>query len=549
MPDPGTPQAGGRANPFWSAELFVGRHPDVRALEDLLREGRSARLVGGRRAGKTTVVRRISEDLIQRKLVKVDIAGWDLSSESAGLGTLRGAIERLPLATYADASRQDIRMALQDASPVALVIDEADLLLKAQWGPSFYSFLRSLDDTEMMTDISILLVGGPILMDYRDPKDMGSPPLNTAEARYIYPLDRDAVLELAQLAGQDGDCDEIMRRCGGHAWLTTQLLAEMWAGKSLQDSYDATFDKTFPMYEVWAQQLGEAGRDLLRQLPRKGGIPWSDFTEGSWARYHEAAVYGQCVGAIRRDGDHVRRGPQIFTDWFARDHPSEFVWDIALSYETQDVADASRILTELRQSSQCTVYFAHEQEAPLWGTDPDDLVPNTYGVKSKHILVLSTPQYVAKHWEATAYQAAAAQGPGRILFLELGALPDNLLEGAAYRGVADVTDALMGTPGPHSEGGSKKPPAGGSQRFRLARTGQLIRGFPTRRRPRSKPRWSRSTGSGRPRGPGTRSRASGALTKNCAAWGSSRLAIPLPRSHGYGSRLRVFLVTATSRRA
>ncbi len=455
-PDPVTPPAGTEANPFWSPDLFVGRHLDVRDLEALLREGRSVRLVGGRRAGKTTVQNRISESQIQRRLVRADVSGWNLSSEPASLGLLRDAIERLPLGTYGEATQQDIRVALLSAAPVALIIDEADRILKAPWGPSFYYLLRALDDAEMKTDLSILLIGGPILMSYRDQADKGSPPLNTADVRYINPLDRAAILELAQLANRAGDCDEIMLRCGGHAWLTNQLLAAMWAGRPLEDAYDDTFAATFSTYGVWAQQLGEAGRDLLRRLPRKGGIPWSDFRDGSWARYREAAVFGQCVGAIRRENDHVRRGPRIFTDWFARDHPSEFTWDIALSYATQDVADASRVLAELRQSSQCTVYYAEEQEAALYETDTDNLVPNTYGVRSKRVLVLSTPRYVAEHWEAAAYQQAADKDPGRILFLERGVLPLNLPEGAACRGVADVTNALAGTPAPPREAVGKK---------------------------------------------------------------------------------------------
>jgi hypothetical protein len=418
-------------NPFWSKGLFVGRHDEVARLERKLREGRSTLLIGGRRVGKTTMIGRLSQDGIGRTLVRADASGWDLSNLETGLGALRGELEGLLPTTYGQASRDEIVHLLDAASPLALVIDEADYLLLAPWGPLFYRFLRWLDDNHMRESISLLLVGGPVLELFRDPDDKGSPPLNTADPDHVWPLGRDAVMELASLAGRAGDCDEILAQCGGHAWLTTTLLAEIWEGKSLEDASDALFDTTAHMYEVWERQLGEQGRALLRRLP-SGGVPWSDFTRSPWVSYRAARKIGMCVGAIRRDGNRVCRGPRIFTDWLTGRAADETIWDVAISYASENELLARQIHAQLR--GQFKVFFAPDESAGLWGTNLSRVLPNTYGVQSRYVLVLSTPEYVSKYWTRIEYESAAAHVPERILLLDLGALPDNLPKGLVYRG-------------------------------------------------------------------------------------------------------------------
>ena len=418
-------------NPFWSKELFVGRHNEVARLERKLQEGRSTLLIGGRRVGKTTMIGRLSQCKIGRTLVRADASGWDLSSLETGLGALRGELEGLLPTTYGQASRDEIIRLLDAASPLALVIDEADYLLLTSWGPLFYRFLRWLDDNHMRESISLLLVGGPVLELFRDPDDKGSPPLNTADPDHVWPLGREAVMELASLAGRASDCDEILTQCGGHAWLTTTLLAEMWEGKPLEDASDTLFNATAHMYEVWERQLGEQGRALLHQLP-DGGVPWSEFTRPPWASYRAARKIGMCVGAIRRDGNRACHGPRIFTDWLMGRTADETIWDVAISYASENEWLARQIYAQLR--GQFKVFFAPEESAGLWGTDLSRVLPNTYGVQSKYVLVLSTPEYVSKYWARIEYESAATRVPDRILLLDLGALPDNLPKGLVYRG-------------------------------------------------------------------------------------------------------------------
>jgi hypothetical protein len=418
-------------NPFRTGELFVGRDKDLRRLEGILGQGQSMLLIGGRRAGKTTLSRQLAGSRMRRTLVLTDVTGWDLTSMESSLGALREAIEGAPTGTYATAATHDVTQALEATAPITLVIDEADRLLLAPWGPLLYYYLRWLDDTKLRSGISILLIGGPVLILFKDPDDKGSPPLNTAEPHYLSPLDLAAVAELARLGGQADHYDDILRQCGGHAWLTTRLLAEMWDGAPLEDAVDSVSEGSIGTFEIWQRQLGPAGRELLRRLPADG-VPRDVFSKPPWRKYRGAAAFSRSIGLIRQDDGRICRGPWLFLDWFTDAASTEQVWDLAISYAHQDESLAREVYKQL--CDEFEVFFAPAQDAPLWGSNLHRVLPNTYGIQSRYVLVLSTQNYVEHYWTKVEWDAVASQAPDRILLLDMGALPPDLPRDLVYRG-------------------------------------------------------------------------------------------------------------------
>lgn len=417
-------------NPFHSSNLFVGREPQLAGAAGMLRQGRSALLIGGRRAGKSTFARHLTEEMVQRNLVRTDVAGWDLTSEATALGGLLSAACGAEEIAHKQATRHEVTIALRAIRPLTLVIDEADRVLLAQWGPSFFSYLRWLDDTYLREDIAILLAGGPVLALFRDPDDRGSPPLNTADPLFLDPLDRAAVAELAELV-PGADVDELLSHGGGHAWLTTRLLAALHDGKSFDDALDDVFDLAHGTFTVWERQLGEDGRRLLRELPEHG-LTRVELRSSAWKKHRQAARLSRSIGALRFEDERLRMGPKLFVDWLLDRDPETLIWDLAISYASEDEPLARQIHHQLRDEFK--IFFAPEQDAALWGNDLVRFLPNTYGVQSRYVLVLSTPVYATKHWTQIEYAAVASRTPDRILLLDCGDLPEHLPDGLVYRG-------------------------------------------------------------------------------------------------------------------
>ncbi len=413
-------------NPFYSRDLFVGRDAQLSQLADMLGQGQSALLIGGRRAGKSTLARHLTEDSVGRTLIRTDVSGWNAQSEERALGSLLNRMTGKSETVRNETDHDGMTEALKARCPLAVVIDEADRILGLAWGSAFLSYLRFLDDTELRADIGILLIGGPVLAAFRDPFNQGSPALNTAELVHLDPLDRAGVERLAAPV-PGADIDWLMEHGGGHAWITSRLLAALYEDVAHEDALERVFDKTHHAYPVWERQLGDAGRKLLRRLPAEGIV-----RRELPSRHREAMRLGRSIGAMRFEADRLVRGPSLFSDWFFDRDADEYVWDLAISYASEDESTARAIYNQL--SREFKVFYAPEESASLWSTDLDKVLPNTYGSVSRYVLVISSPAYVSKHWTRVEFDAAAAGKSNRILLIDFGMLPENIPPGLVYRG-------------------------------------------------------------------------------------------------------------------
>jgi len=424
------------ANPFLDDSLFVGRHLVVAKLSNLVRHGQSLILIGGRRTGKTTLVRQLAAAPVGRKIIATDVAGWDLSTQASGLGALRSAIEGVRETHFASGTRHDVVNALDQLAECALFIDEADRLLQADWGPGFFSFLRWMDDTCYRTRISIILVGGPVLARFRDPDDRGSPPLNYTHLEFLEPLDSSALAELSSRLARPVDPIALLRWTGGNAWLATQLLSLMWQGSDFAQGTEVVYDRAvMQLFPVWEKQAGAQCLELLGDMP-EDGVEKTRLINGDLARYRDPARSGRSVGVLRLEGDRCKPGPQPFLEWLRSSAKMSVNWDLAISFAREDLHVAREIYEQLTARFQ--VFFSPQESGALWGTDLHRVLPNTYGVNSRFVLVLSTSQYVRKYWTMLEYRSVARKFPERILFLDMGELPNDIPMGLVYRGTTQA---------------------------------------------------------------------------------------------------------------
>jgi hypothetical protein len=418
-----------RENPFRQRRAFVGRRGELSALGALLGGGQSTLLVGGRRTGKTTLLERLPEP--GRPVVRCDAAAWDLGSETGALTALAAAVTRQP--ARSPVTREDLEAVLAEAAPLVVAIDEADRLLGEPWSGQFLSFLRYLDDTALRSGVGLLLAGGPMLAAYRNPDDLGSPPLNTAEPVFLGPLAEEEVAQLAAHARRPVDLARLWADAAGHPQLLSGLLARVVDGHSYDDAVDSLLDVALRDFAVWNRQLGEAGRAFLRRLPDHG-VARQELSRGSWLPVREGYVLARCTCLIRADAGRIRPGPGLFAGWLAaHDTTSQSTpeWDLAISYASEDEKLAAAIHKGLK--ARFRVFFAAEQEAYLWGEQLGDALPKLYGERSRFVLVISSAAYVAKYWPRVELHAAKESLGSNLLVVDAGELPPDLPGDVVFR--------------------------------------------------------------------------------------------------------------------
>lgn len=430
-------------------DCFVGRGVERAALEANLREGRSSLLIGGRRAGKTELLGRLRCPGV--RIARLDAGGWKLDDEGGALAAFAQALG-VPVA-----SRDGVRRALREGPRAGLVVDEADRFLGEAWCPGFLAWLRVLDGTGpdgLGPQVSFVLAGGPVLLGYEDPLERGSPALNNADPVYLSPLSRLEVQQRLERERLDVPLEGVWRRAGGQVWLLDHLCRGLAQGEVLEDAVETALARVEPRFGTWRRQMGEAALRLCLDLPADG-VPAAEFRSGG-RRFRERGALRVCryMGLVRHEGEgalaRVLPGPSMFLDWL-RGAPAEPAWDLAISYATEDEPLARAVKAAVGEAGR--VFFAPDEQAWLWGRDLNELLPNTYGVESRRVLVLSTESYAKKRWTGVEFEAALAGG-AEVLVVNLGRLPvgyppDRVWwagDPASLVGLADALRARLGPP-------------------------------------------------------------------------------------------------------
>lgn len=301
-----------RRNPFVPYAPFVGRHDQRDRMECLLRDGQSTLLIGGRRTGKTTLVHELRPDVLGRQLLRTDAEGWSLrDGEDAAIRGLGAALGH-PLA-----DKKALEVRLCELPPLTVVIDEADKLLGFGWSGQLLAWLRYLDDHLLRERVSFLLVGGPRLARYENPDDRGSPPLNTSRPIYVEPLPVEARDTLVKMLPDPAiDTDELYQEVGGHPWLLTRTLGEIFDGRSLPGALNTVYEAEQNNFIVWRRELGESGLGLLKRIADEGNIePGAFGYKGRLKRFVREWSVLRALCLVEIDDTGARLGSKLLTQW------------------------------------------------------------------------------------------------------------------------------------------------------------------------------------------------------------------------------------------
>jgi hypothetical protein len=408
-------------------ERFVGRKHEMSALQAGLRRGDSMVVIGGRRSGKTWLVRRIRSEDVHRPVYFVSGDKLVFAAEDLALKKLA---KTLGIAwdhgwDVFDA-REAIEEALRAIGECALIVDEADRILGLAWAGGFLAWLRSLIDTAGLgRSLAIVAVGGPVLDHYRNPQDHGSPVMNLAHRLFLAPLDREAVRELVADRLDAPTPEEIVNAAGGQPALAQSFLREWRAspGTPHVEVVHRMIDASRSQFVVWREQLGPDGRRFLRELRAEG-------VERAGVIDDEGYLRAKYLCLIRIEGERVLPGPSVVVRQVLG--TQRLTYDVAISYAEEDHQLGRAIHDGLTQRGIAT-FFAPAETAWVWAKDLSHFLPNLYGQQAAVVIVLCTERYRDKHWTRVEYDAVRQAHGERVVLVSLdGRLPDDWPRGEVY---------------------------------------------------------------------------------------------------------------------
>lgn len=295
-------------------------------------EPHSYGLVGGRRFGKTSFLRAVECQLVQRLaegkkpcVIPIYINLNYEAFESRGdffacviqhfqnvlqkhlsqvtidheiLNQLRSQIttERNPLSPFERAFIYAWNTAFPrvGALQVALLVDESERILQHRWAPELCANLRAmLSDLPSIQDrLAVIMAGSTDF--YVEIREEGSPLFNVLLKRFLTSLTEDEtsalISEPTENAIAEDVVNEIVRQTGGHPFLTQYIMHYLWQYEPSKASISKVQEivSQFPHerddYQAWCKGIGRIGEQVYSLLSERGG----------W--YHRSDVYESVEG-------------------------------------------------------------------------------------------------------------------------------------------------------------------------------------------------------------------------------------------------------------
>lgn len=349
---------------------FVGRWPLVDEIAADLCRGRpdSWAVIGGRRFGKSSVLKAVEARLLERLAgcgqgerhvfpLLVDLKGSETDTEQNVYARIvrllhralaRGQVLSLDLSqTALDAAHRSETLSFYDFEEVlddlagcfrrqcgplrlVLLLDEVEATARFPWCETLFNQLRSLVyDGPLADTVRLVLTGSARVVHVRHE---GSPLLNAVKIVHLASFPEAAMDELLARGGaiSADAAQEVKAQSGGHPFIAQYLLHHLWDGGLAQATVNQVRRVAQRMRQEraadlrgWWEAVGEAGRQAYRLLAGSEG--WMD----------ESTLLAQIAGAagpldqglaalcyhglaVRDEsGRRYRVAGALFRDWFA----------------------------------------------------------------------------------------------------------------------------------------------------------------------------------------------------------------------------------------
>jgi len=330
--------------------LFYGRGATAAYLLDRLLAGERFAVAGGRRMGKTTLLRRLEADLagvgadggLVVVPVFVDMAELYAGPAEEAYGVLARRVSAAARASGLPADDGEVasgpeladalRALLQSTRrlgrlQLVFLFDEIERVLRAEWGGGFLAYWRMILNNmgELSRSVSAVFSGAAGI--YQIAQDAGSPLGNILawQELELFSLEETArlVREPTGLAWPDALVERVFELSGGQPCLIQYLMQRVrddavaaW-GESVALAEERFLREHATMFSSWWQGFDDAARAIYGQLADGGVLPEGDLI----ARYPGQAKRALDVlahtGVVRWDraARTVRAAGTLFGRW------------------------------------------------------------------------------------------------------------------------------------------------------------------------------------------------------------------------------------------
>ncbi len=395
---------------------YVGDFPQ-RVSAGILDRGADFGVVGGRRCGKTSVIKVLENDVLHRAArrtilpVTIYVTALDqvspavlfrriLEAMTTGLPGYRWdafAQEPEPYRAFKSKLEGSVGQHLTDRYGsdwlAVILVDEIDNLAirldEAGYGDTFFGNLRDLvTQNERLKGNFRLVVTG-----VNDPEGVinrGSP-FNILEKHKLGVLTDDNVGTLVEVGFPDGMPRAARRRLveltGRHPYLLQGVLQKLWRGDGARiDASDveraaASFTALHGGdFRGWFNRFGDTARLVYGYLSAHSernvsagelaGALSSPAHRVATGEIEEALTVLATHGAIEADGEHYRVSGTMFRDWYHAHAPVATVEVVAILDQLQGTIDTLDISADHRRRAQDQLARARDVFSRDGGGDP-----------------------------------------------------------------------------------------------------------------------------------------------------------------------------------
>ncbi|HVT60478.1 MAG TPA: SIR2 family protein [Thermoanaerobaculia bacterium] len=259
-------------------DLF-GRRPECEALREVVREGRSAQIIGEARMGKSSLLRWVERNAGEwRPVARVNARGRAGRSPGDFIREVAWSLGKGPMVEVLwqedpppKGSEKEARLveeALYTLVPFVLLVDEADSFRSPRHFPGrFFSLLRELCQGRQLSWVSS---SQRDLRRARSPSSPISRFLDDASLVSVGLITEDAARQLLKRGLPPAQVDLVVEEAGGFVHLVQFLGHALWdRPRETEAAVDRFAGGTVSVFEKWWSRRTRAEQYLLKRLLRK----------------------------------------------------------------------------------------------------------------------------------------------------------------------------------------------------------------------------------------------------------------------------------------